>query len=186
MTREYREIEWLVRLSRLDAAARPVQPEQTGGLNEDALWAMFTDNRIEVRATIEAQERARLGALQDLATKLRRKELRQRIMAFWREAAGTRRLRQGTIIVDDADVELLDDRGGFLQDQKSGSLVGLSLHSQFERRLPARSATIHKAMASLRMNDVETLTRWAGAIARVASNSRRSRPSRARISAHSR
>lgn len=166
MTRVNTEIERLVRL--YPGWTPPLDlfnQEQTGGPNEDALWAMFTDNRIEeLRATIEARKKEEPGwePSKDLATKLRRKELRQRIMAFWREGRWqdlVDYVKRDDYQADDADVELLwtiaEAFSKTKQNPEALSVYRSILNSSADQ--PARLATIHKAMASLRMNDVETL-----------------------------
>ncbi len=160
------EIERLVRLYKswtppLDLFAQ----EQSGAPDEEALWALFSADRIdELRATIEARKKEQPGwaPSKDLETKLRRKETRLRIMTFfrqgrWQDLADY--VKQDSHQPDDTDVEMLwAVAEAFSKTKQTADAIGVYrsiLNSSSEK--PARLATIHKAMASLRMSDVEPL-----------------------------
>lgn len=139
--------------------------EPPGNPDEDVYWELFAADKIdELRAAIDARkkEEPNWQPSRDLGNKLRRKELRTRIMNFWKEG----RLQDLVDYVkadgynaDDADVEMLwtvaEAFAKTKQNQEAVAAYMSILKSGADQ--PARLATIQKAMASLRMNDVEKL-----------------------------
>ncbi|MFO1115912.1 MAG: hypothetical protein U1E28_09530 [Beijerinckiaceae bacterium] len=139
--------------------------EPPGNPDEDVYWELFAADKIdELRAAMDARkkEEPNWQPSRDLANKLRRKELRTRIMNFWKEG----RLQDLVDYVkadgynaDDADVEMLwtvaEAFAKTKQNQEAVAAYLSILKSGADQ--PARLATIQKAMASLRMNDVEKL-----------------------------
>ncbi|MDE2362200.1 MAG: hypothetical protein KGM42_05935 [Hyphomicrobiales bacterium] len=139
--------------------------EPPGNPDEDVYWELFASDKIaELQAALDARKREEPNwqPSHDLATKLRRKELRMRIMSFWKEG----RLQDLVDFVkkdgynaDDADVEMLwTIAEAFAKTKQTTDAVSVYmsiLKSGADQ--PARLATIQKAMAVLRMNDVEKL-----------------------------
>jgi cellulose synthase operon protein C len=139
--------------------------EPPGNPDEDVYWELFSADKIdELRAAMDARkkEEPNWQPSRDLANKVRRKELRMRIMAFWKEG----RLQDLVDYVkadgynaDDADVEMLwTIAEAFAKTKQTTEAVTVYLSIlKSGADQPARLATVQKAMANLRMNDVEKL-----------------------------
>ena len=135
---------------------------------EDTYWELYAAERYtELRAAIEARKKEEPGWMpsKDLGSKLRRKELRIRIMAFWKEGRWqdlvdfVRGADYTAEPTDDVDVEIMwTIAEAYAKAKQNNDALGVYrtiLNSSNDQ--PARLATIQKAMANLRMNDVETL-----------------------------
>ncbi|MCB1542498.1 MAG: hypothetical protein KDJ25_17115, partial [Rhodoblastus sp.] len=166
MERVNTEIERLVRL--YPGWTPPIDlfnGEPPGDPSEDAYWELFAADRIdELRAAINARkkEEPNWQPSKDLATKMRRKELRVRIMDFWKRGKWqdlVDYVKADNYNADDADVEMLwTIAEAFAKTKQTNDAVSVYLSilkSGADR--PARLATIQKAMANLRMADVEKL-----------------------------
>ena len=136
----------------------------TSSRDEDVFWDMFTAEKLpELRAAIEARKRDDPGwqPSRDLVTKLRRKELRSRIASFWKD--GRWQDLVDFIKTDgydeDTDVDLLwTVAEAYGRTKQVGNAVGVYRSILSASQDPAaRLATIQKAMALLRMADVEPL-----------------------------
>jgi cellulose synthase operon protein C len=165
MDRVNTEIERLVRLYPGWTPPLDLFNVDSGSPDEDAYWELFSADKIdELRAAIDARKREEPNwqPSKDLATKLRRKELRMRIMSFWKEGRWqdlVDYVKADGYNADDADVEMLwtiaDAFSRTKQTNDALSVYASILKSSADQ--PARLATIQKAMASLRMADVEKL-----------------------------
>ena len=139
--------------------------EPPGNPDEDVYWELFSADKIDdLRAAIEARkkEEPNWQPSRDLANKLRRKELRTRIMAFWKEGKWkdlVDYVKADGYNADDADVEILwTIAEAFAKTKQTNDAVSVYLSIlKSSADEPARLATIQKAMANLRMNDVEKL-----------------------------
>lgn len=135
------------------------------GAGEEALWELFAADRLdELRAAMTARQEDmpdwRPSA--DLLQKLQRKELRNKILAYWRDGrwqdlvAFARDERYSAL---DGDVDSLwTIAEAFARARKTPDAFAIYksiLNSAKDRQI--RLATIQKAMASLRMADVEAL-----------------------------
>ena len=158
------------RLQRLDPAWKPpadLWESRLGSADETALWELFAADKIDaLRAAIKArQEKEPNWTLStELENKLRRKELRNSIIAGvqskrWGEvatAAGNWRLE-----IDTSDVDTL----WFLAESFAQVRRGADCRKVLESILASSSdpreriATIHKALALLPMRDAEDLIR---------------------------
>lgn len=139
--------------------------EPPGNPDEDVYWELFAADKIdELRAAMDARKKEEPGwqPSRDLGNKMRRKELRMRIMAFWKEG----RLQDLVDYVkadgynaDDADVEMLwTIAEAFAKTKQTTEAVSVYLSIlKSGADQPARLATVQKAMANLRMNEVEKL-----------------------------
>ncbi len=139
--------------------------EPPGNPDEDVYWELFAADKIdELRAAMDARKKEEPGwqPSRDLGNKMRRKELRMRIMAFWKEG----RLQELVDYVkadgynaDDADVEMLwTIAEAFAKTKQTTEAVSVYLSIlKSGADQPARLATVQKAMANLRMNEVEKL-----------------------------
>lgn len=132
--------------------------------DEDMFWDLFAADKIpELHAAMDARRREDPGwqPSRDLATKLRRKELRFRIESFWKEGRWQDLVDfiKGDGIESNTDVDLLwtvaEAYGRTKQAANAASTYRTILESSEDP--PARLATIQKAMATLRMADVEPL-----------------------------
>ncbi len=139
--------------------------EPPGNPDEDVYWELYSADKIDdLRAAIEARkkEEPNWQPSRDLANKLRRKELRTRIMAFWKEGKWkdlVDYVKADGYSADDADVEILwTIAEAFAKTKQTNDAVAVYLSIlKSSADEPARLATIQKAMANLRMNDVEKL-----------------------------
>ena len=136
----------------------------TSSRDEDVFWDMFAAEKLpELRAAIETRKRDDPGwqPSRDLVVKLRRKELRSRIAAFWKD--GRWQDLVDYIKTDgydeDTDVDLLwTVAEAYGRTKQVGNAVGVYRSILGASQDPAaRLATIQKAMAILRMADVEPL-----------------------------
>ena len=159
----------LERLARLYPGWTPpldlFNQDTVGAPDEEALWSLFAADRLdELRAAIEARKKNEPGwqPSRDLSVKLSRKDLRMRIMAFWREGRWQDLVdfvQQDGYQADDADVELLwTIAEAFAKTKQTPEAVSVYRSILTSGADPAaRLATIQKAMAHLRMGDVEPL-----------------------------
>ena len=138
--------------------------------DEDVLWDLFSAEKLtELRAAIEARKRDDPGwqPSKDLVTKLRRKELRMRISSFWKDGRWQDLVDyiKNDGYDEDTDVDLLwTVAEAYGRTKQVGNAVGVYRSILTASQDPAaRLATIQKAMAILRMADVEPLI----ALARV-------------------
>jgi tetratricopeptide (TPR) repeat protein len=139
--------------------------EAPGDPSEDAYWELFATDRIdELRAAMNARkkEEPNWQPSKDLATKMRRKELRVRIMDFWKKGRWqdlVDYVKADNYNADDADVEMLwTIAEAFSKTKQTNDAVSVYLSIlKSNADQPARLATIQKAMANLRMADVEKL-----------------------------
>jgi cellulose synthase operon protein C len=176
MDRVNTEIERLVRLYPGWTPPLDLFNVDSGSPDEEAYWELFaTDKMDELRAAIDARKREEPNwqPSKDLASKVRRKELRTRIMSFWKEGRWqdlVDYVKADGYNADDADVEMLwtiaDAFAKTKQNSDALSVYASILKSSADA--PARLATIQKAMANLRMADVEKLI----AMGRVDANGR--------------
>lgn len=166
MERVNTEIERLVRL--YPGWTPPIDlfnGEPPGDPSEDAYWELFAADRIdELRAAMAARkkEEPNWQPSKDLATKMRRKELRVRIMDFWKKGKWqdlVDYVKADNYNADDADVEMLwTIAEAFAKTKQTSDAVSVYLSIlKSGADQPARLATIQKAMANLRMGDVEKL-----------------------------
>ncbi len=166
MDRVNTEIERLVRL--YPGWTPPIDlfnGEPPGDPSEDAYWELFAADRIdELRAAMAARkkEEPNWQPSKDLATKMRRKELRVRIMDFWKKGKWqdlVDYVKADNYNADDADVEMLwTIAEAFAKTKQTNDAVSVYLSIlKSGADQPARLATIQKAMANLRMGDVEKL-----------------------------
>ncbi|HMN72821.1 MAG TPA: hypothetical protein PKA55_13235 [Rhodoblastus sp.] len=166
MDRVNTEIERLVRL--YPGWTPPIDlfnGEPPGDPSEDAYWELFAADRIdELRAAINARkkEEPTWQPSKDLATKMRRKELRIRIMDFWKKGKWqdlVDYVKADNYNADDADVEMLwTIAEAFAKTKQTNDAVSVYLSIlKSGADQPSRLATIQKAMANLRMADVEKL-----------------------------
>lgn len=139
--------------------------EPPGDPSEDAYWELFAADKIdELRAAMAARkkEEPNWEPSKDLATKVRRKELRIRIMDFWKKGKWqdlVDYVKADNYNADDADVEMLwTIAEAFAKTKQTNDAVSVYLSIlKSNADQPARLATIQKAMANLRMADVEKL-----------------------------
>lgn len=166
MERVNTEIERLVRL--YPGWTPPIDlfnGEPPGDPSEDAYWELFAADRIdELRAAMNARkkEEPNWQPSKDLASKMRRKELRVRIMDFWKKGKWqdlVDYVKADSYNADDADVEMLwTIAEAFAKTKQTNDAVSVYLSIlKSNADQPARLATIQKAMANLRMADVEKL-----------------------------
>ncbi|MFV0280407.1 MAG: hypothetical protein ACK5JM_06565 [Rhodoblastus sp.] len=136
-----------------------------GDPTEDAYWELFAADRFdELRAAINARkkEEPQWQPSKDLADKMRRKELRIRIMDFWKKGKWqdlVDYVKSDNYDAEDADVDMLwtiaEAFAKTKQADDATSVYMSILKSKADQA--ARLATIQKAMANLRMADVEKL-----------------------------
>ena len=139
-------------------------PKQ-GGVDEEPLWALFGADRLDdLRAAIAAKQREAPNwkPSADLQQKIHRKELRGKISAYWKDG----RWHDLIDYVKTEDMSALDTEVDLLwtiaeafarikQSADAVSIYKSILGTSKDKQI--RIATIQKSMASLRMNDVETL-----------------------------
>ncbi len=166
MDRVNTEIERLVRL--YPGWTPPVDlfnGEPPGDPSEDAYWELFGADRMdELRAAIAARKKEEPAwqPSKDLANKIRRKDLRVRIMDFWKKGRWqdlVDYVKADNYNADDADVEMLwTIAEAFAKTKQTNDAISVYLSIlKSSADQPARLATIQKAMANLRMGDVEKL-----------------------------
>lgn len=137
----------------------------TSSRDEDMFWDLFAADRLtELRTAIEQRKRDEPGwqPSKDLVTKLRRKELRQRITGFWKEGRWqdlVDYIKGEGNNEEDTDVDLQwDVAEAYGRTKQVGNAVGVYRGILANSQDPAaRLATIQKAMSLLRMADVEPL-----------------------------
>ncbi len=195
MKRVAAEIE---RLRRLYPSWRPpetlVEPASTSTEDEQPLWDLFGADRLdELRAAIEERTRAEPDwrPSKDLTDKIARKEMRQRLMSFWRDGNLDELInsvsRDG-YGGDRADVDLQWTIAEAYARMKRTD-DALAIYQSLMRTLidtNERMATIRKAMDTLRISDVEPLFKElsAGDVGRAELASLSIDITRARISAY--
>lgn len=166
MKRVAAEIE---RLRRLYPYWRPpetlVEPANTSSEDEQPLWDLFGADRLdELRAAIEQRQRAEPDwrPSKDLTDKIARKELRLRLMSFWR--AGNLNEMMDSVTRDGyggdrADVDLQwTVAEAHARMKRTGEAV--EIYRSLLRTVAdphERLTTIQKAMETLRIADVEPL-----------------------------
>jgi tetratricopeptide (TPR) repeat protein len=166
MKRVAAEIE---RLRRLYPSWRPpetlVEPASTSTEDEQPLWDLFGADRIaELRAAIEERKQSEpeWRPSKDLLDKIARKEMRQRLMGFWRDGNIDELLNsvnQDGFGGDRADVDLQWTVAEAYARMKRTD-DALAIYQSLMRTLidsNERMATIRKAMDTLRISDVEPL-----------------------------
>jgi len=138
---------------------------QGGGLDEEPLWALYSANRTEeLRAVIAAKQRELPSwkPSDDLMQKLRRKELRKKITAYWKDG----RWQDLVDVVKNEDLSALDAEvdllwsiaEAFARTKQTSDAVAIYksiIATSKDRQI--RIVTVQKSMASLRMAEVETL-----------------------------
>ncbi len=136
----------------------------TSSRDEDVLWDLFSAEKLtELRSAIEARKRddPAWQPSKDLVTKLRRKELRMRIASFWKDGRWQDLVDyiKNDGYDEDTDVDLLwTVAEAYGRTKQVGNAVGVYRSILTASQDPsARLATIQKAMAMLRMADVEPL-----------------------------
>ena len=137
----------------------------TSSRDEDMFWDLFAADRLtELRTAIEQRKRDEPGwqPSKDLVTKLRRKELRQRITGLWKEGRWqdlVDYIKGDGNSEEDTDVDLQwDVAEAYARTKQVGNAVGVYRSILANSQDPAaRLATIQKAMSLLRMADVEPL-----------------------------
>ena len=136
-----------------------------GGEDESAFWDLFAADRMtELRNAIAARQRAELGwkPSADLSRKIRSKELRRAILELWK-AGKTDELialvKQESYGGDDADVDILWTIAEAYARQKqiADAVASFASILKSNGNVEQRLATVQKAMAVLRMSDVEPL-----------------------------
>ena len=166
MKRVAAEIE---RLRRLYPSWRPpetlVEPASTSTEDEQPLWDLFGADKLdELRAAIEERKRVEPEWLpsKDLTDKIARKEMRQRLMSYWKDGNLDELInsvsRDG-YGGDRADVDLQWTIAEAYSRMKRTD-EALAIYQSLMRTLidtNERMATIRKAMDTLRIADVEPL-----------------------------
>jgi cellulose synthase operon protein C len=131
--------------------------------DEQPLWDLFTANRMdELRAAIEDRKRSEPGwsPSSDLARKVERRDVRQRLMAFWQRGELTELVALfGESEVDESDVEMIwivaEAHAKTKNTREAIATYAIVLKTSKDQE--QRIATIQKAMSTLRMIDVEEL-----------------------------
>jgi hypothetical protein len=136
-----------------------------GGVDEEPLWELFTADRVDdLRAAIAAKQReiANWKPSADLAQKLRRKELRKKITAYWRDGRWqdlVDYIKNEDMSGLDADVDMLwTIAEAFARTKQTNDAVNVYktiLTTSKDKQV--RIATLQKSMGALRMAEVETL-----------------------------
>lgn len=137
----------------------------TGGVDEGPLWALYSADRIDdLHAAIAAKQREISGwkPSADLAEKLRRKELRKKVGSFWKNARWRDLVdfvkgEDLTALANDVDI-LWNIAEAYARAKQTNDAVTTFRQILSNSKDPQiRIATIKKAIACLRMSDVETL-----------------------------
>jgi len=158
------------RLQRLYPGYEPPQdlysaPTEGALVDEEPFWQLYSADKVdELRGAIAAKQREVPGwkPTRDLATKLHRKELRQKVSAFWADGRWqdlVEYIKSEDLAGLDADVDILWTIGeAFARTKQTDDAVAIYksiLASAKDKQV--RVGTIQKAMATLRMNEVEKL-----------------------------
>lgn len=137
----------------------------SNAIDEEPFWALFAADRIDdLKAAIDAKEREIPGwkPSADLASKLRRKELRLKISAFWKadkilDLVDFLKKEDTSELQDDVDV-LWTIAEAYARARQNEDAVNMFKRILTTTKDPnIRVATIQKALGSLRMAEVETL-----------------------------
>ncbi|HUZ67787.1 MAG TPA: hypothetical protein VMU56_09015 [Beijerinckiaceae bacterium] len=136
-----------------------------GGGDESALWALFAANKLdELRAAIVQRARQQPGwrPSSDLENKLRAKETHDGVMTLWKQGRWKDLLRfvkSGSYDPSTADTETLWTVAAAYAKAKqtSGAIAIYKSILASDNNQQERLATFQKAMATLRMSDVEPL-----------------------------
>lgn len=134
-------------------------------VDEDVFWELFAEDRIEeVRLAIDARRAAEPGwqPSSDLLSKVQSKELRRKVMQYWKDG----KLQNLVDYVKinkfsglSSDVELVwtlaEAHARIKQNKDAADIYKSILVSDVGQ--PLRQATLQKAMAFLRINDIEPL-----------------------------
>jgi cellulose synthase operon protein C len=137
----------------------------SGVIDEEPFWALFSADKIgELKEAIASKERELPGwkPSADLASKLRRKELRLKISTLWKadkiqDLMDYLKGEDVAELADDVDVQWMIAEAYAAARQNEDAI------NMFKRILTTakdphiRVATIQKALGALRMSDVETL-----------------------------
>lgn len=136
-----------------------------GDVDEAGLWELFSSDRLdELRENIAARRKDMPGwrPSDDLIQKLKQKEQRNQIFAFWREGRWldiASFARDGRFFIANADAEaqwtIAEAFARTGQINEAVEVYKAIFVSNEDKHI--RLATMQKAMATLRMNDVETL-----------------------------
>jgi tetratricopeptide (TPR) repeat protein len=159
----------IARLQRLYPGFAPpkdlFETAQSGGVDEDGLWELFAAERLDdLHAAIAAKEREEPGwkPSPDLARKLRSKETRKSITAFfrngqWQDLVDFVKNKDLADFSEDPEViwGIAEAHARVKRTADAVSLFKQVLRSSKERQ--TRIATIQKALGCLRMSDVEVL-----------------------------
>ncbi|QGM96864.1 hypothetical protein [Methylocystis parvus] len=159
-------------LTRLHALYPSYEPPQdlyeapaSNAIDEEPFWALFAADKIEdLKAAIDAKEREFPGwkPSADLATKLRRKELRLKITALWKadkilDLVDYLKKEDTSDLQDEVDM-LWTIAEAYARARQNEDAVNMFKRILTTTKDPQiRVATIQKALGSLRMADVETL-----------------------------
>jgi cellulose synthase operon protein C len=134
-------------------------------VDEEAFWELYSEDRIdELRLAINARETAEPGwhPSNDLMTKLQSKELRRRVMQYWKDGKWQNLVdyvKANKFSGDSGDVELVwtlaEAHARIKQNKDAAAIYKSILVSNVGAA--QRQATLQKAMAFLRINDIEPL-----------------------------
>ena len=136
-----------------------------GSADEEPLWDLFSNDRIEdLRLAITQRMQSENGwtPSKDLVRKMRRKELRLKIMTYWKDGQLDKLIdfvKADPLTADNADVDILwTIAEAYARTKQTADAVSIyTAILQGENNSEQRIATIQKAMANMRMMDVETL-----------------------------
>jgi hypothetical protein len=159
----------LARLQKLYPAYQPpadlYDAPAGGGPDEQPFWALYAADRIdELKAALAAKERETPGwkPSADLASKVRRKELRLRINALWK----SEKFYDLVDFIKGEDLGELSEEvdvlwtvaEAYARAKQSGDALDMFRRILTTSKEPhIRVATIQKALGALRMSDVEKL-----------------------------
>ncbi len=159
----------IARLKRLYPAWEPpdnlYEVSKVAGDDEQQYWDLFAADRVdELRQAIETRKREEPGwnPSPDLASKVRAKSLRMKIMDFWRRGKLTdlaKFAKSQEIGPDDADVDVMwTVAETYARTKQNADAIRIFKDILNSDKDPEeRIATIQKAMSCLRMSDVEPL-----------------------------
>jgi len=137
----------------------------SSAIDEEPFWALYSADKIDdLKAAIEAKEREIPGwkPSADLASKLRRKELRLKITALWKadkilDLVDYLKSEDTSDLQDEVDImwTIAEAYARARQSEDAVNMFKRILASSKDPQI--RVATIQKALGTLRMADVETL-----------------------------
>ncbi|MBX9761056.1 MAG: hypothetical protein K2Y29_19925, partial [Beijerinckiaceae bacterium] len=157
------------RLRRLYPYWRPpetlVEPASTSSEDEQPLWDLFGADRLDdLRVAIEQRQRTEPDwrPSKDLTDKIARKEMRMRLLGLWRDGnlnEIVEAVRRDGFGGDRADIDLqwtvAESYARMKQSDEAVNIYRSILCTSVDPR--ERTATIQKAMETLRISDVEPL-----------------------------